>query len=82
MAKQHFFENAPSAGNWKNCSLYEATATHTPCFHTARPSHARDVIDLKRVMILVWMAVFPAMFAGWYFCRRASGESRELPIPA
>jgi Na+-transporting NADH:ubiquinone oxidoreductase subunit B len=26
----------------------------------------RDAIDLKRMMILVWFAVFPAMFWGMY----------------
>ena len=74
MAKQHFFEKiAPlfeKGGKLEKLfPLYEATATfvYSPRFVTARPSHVRDVIDLKRVMILVWMAVFPAMFAGWYF---------------
>lgn len=49
--------------------VYEAAATifYSPNYVTARPSHVRDPIDLKRVMILVWAAVFPAMFFGWYF---------------
>ena len=29
-------------------------------------AHVRDAIDLKRMMILVWFAVFPAMFWGMY----------------
>lgn len=29
-------------------------------------SHVRDTIDLKRMMILVWLSVFPAMFWGMY----------------
>jgi Na+-transporting NADH:ubiquinone oxidoreductase subunit B len=29
-------------------------------------SHVRDSIDLKRMMILVWLSVFPAMFWGIY----------------
>ena len=72
MAKQHFFEKiAPlfeKDGKFEKLfPLYEATATfvYSPRFVTARPSHVRDVIDLKRVMILVWFAVFPAMLAGW-----------------
>lgn len=49
--------------------VYEAAATifYSPNYVTARPSHVRDPIDLKRVMILVWLAAFPAMFFGWYF---------------
>lgn len=49
--------------------LYEAAATilYSPTFVTARPSHVRDPIDFKRVMIFVWFAAFPAMFFGWYF---------------
>lgn len=49
--------------------LYEAAATifYSPNYVTQRPSHVRDSIDFKRVMILVWMAAFPAMFFGWYF---------------
>ncbi|MDO5090932.1 MAG: NADH:ubiquinone reductase (Na(+)-transporting) subunit B [Cardiobacteriaceae bacterium] len=74
MAKQTFFDKlAPhfeKGGKFENLyPLYEAAATifYSPTFNTARPSHVRDAIDLKRVMILVWMAVFPAMFMGWYF---------------
>ena len=33
---------------------------------TRGASHVRDAIDLKRMMILVWLAVFPAMFWGMY----------------
>ena len=29
-------------------------------------THIRDSIDLKRVMIMVWMATFPTMFWGMY----------------
>ena len=49
--------------------VYEAAATifYSPNYVTARPSHVRDPIDLKRVMIPVWLAAFPAMFFGWYF---------------
>lgn len=57
--------------------LYEAAATifYSPTFNTARPSHVRDAIDLKRVMILVWMAVFPAMIFGWYFIGHLAAQA-------
>lgn len=49
-------------------ALYEATATllYTPGTVTKNSSHIRDSIDLKRIMIMVWFAVFPAMFFGMY----------------
>ncbi|MGL4859150.1 MAG: NADH:ubiquinone reductase (Na(+)-transporting) subunit B [Enterobacteriaceae bacterium] len=56
-------------GKWaKYYPLYEAAATllYTPGTVTTRASHVRDAIDLKRMMILVWFAVFPAMFWGMY----------------
>ena len=48
--------------------LYEGTFTllYTPGKVTTGSTHVRDFIDLKRIMILVWFAVFPAMFWGWY----------------
>lgn len=48
--------------------LYEAAVTlfYTPGQVTPGASHVRDAIDLKRMMILVWCAVFPAMFWGMY----------------
>lgn len=48
--------------------LYEAVATifYTPGTITHGSSHVRDSIDLKRMMILVWLSVFPAMFWGMY----------------
>ncbi|GLO61663.1 Na(+)-translocating NADH-quinone reductase subunit B [Vibrio sp. MACH09] len=48
--------------------LFEATATlfYTPGTVTQRSSHVRDSVDLKRIMIMVWFAVFPAMFWGMY----------------
>ena len=49
-------------------ALYEAAATifYTPGHVTKTGSHVRDNIDLKRIMILVWMATFPAMFFGMF----------------
>ncbi|WAJ71137.1 NADH:ubiquinone reductase (Na(+)-transporting) subunit B [Catenovulum adriaticum] len=49
-------------------ALYEAAATifYTPGLVTKGATHVRDSIDLKRIMILVWMMTFPAMFYGMY----------------
>ncbi len=49
-------------------ALYEAAATifYTPGTVTRGRSHVRDSIDLKRLMILVWLSVFPAMFWGMH----------------
>lgn len=49
-------------------ALYEAAATifYTPGKVNKANTHVKDSIDLKRIMILVWMATFPAMFYGMY----------------
>ncbi|MFC0269366.1 NADH:ubiquinone reductase (Na(+)-transporting) subunit B [Kushneria aurantia] len=49
-------------------ALYEAVDTifYTPPSVTSATSHVRDGIDLKRVMITVWLFTFPAMFFGMY----------------
>lgn len=49
-------------------ALFEATATffYTPGLVTKGITHVRDGIDLKRIMIFVWLATFPAMFFGMY----------------
>ncbi|GAB5379884.1 MAG: NADH:ubiquinone reductase (Na(+)-transporting) subunit B [Aliiglaciecola sp.] len=49
-------------------ALYEAAATifYTPGTVNKSGTHVRDSIDLKRIMIMVWMATFPAMFYGMY----------------
>ena len=48
--------------------LYEGTFTflYSSGRVTTGRTHVRDFSDLKRVMIIVWAAVFPAMFYGWY----------------
>ena len=33
---------------------------------TRTTAHVRDGVDLKRIMITVWLAAFPAMFYGMY----------------
>ncbi|MDR0736048.1 MAG: NADH:ubiquinone reductase (Na(+)-transporting) subunit B [Zoogloeaceae bacterium] len=49
-------------------ALYEATDTflYRPASVTRATAHVRDAMDLKRIMIVVWLATFPAMFAGMW----------------
>jgi len=49
-------------------ALFEATATffYTPGYVTKGITHVRDNLDLKRMMIFVWLATFPTMFYGMY----------------
>ncbi|MDO4879211.1 MAG: RnfABCDGE type electron transport complex subunit D, partial [Neisseria sp.] len=48
--------------------LYEAVSTifYSPGHVTRHASFVRDALDSKRMMILVWLALFPAMFYGMY----------------
>ncbi|WP_323838630.1 NADH:ubiquinone reductase (Na(+)-transporting) subunit B [Photorhabdus africana] len=63
---EHHFE--PGGKLEKYYPLYEAVTTifYTPGTVTSGGAHVRDAIDLKRMMIMVWLAVFPAMFWGMY----------------
>jgi Na+-transporting NADH:ubiquinone oxidoreductase subunit B len=49
-------------------ALYEAVDTffYSPGQVTVSGSHVRDGVDLKRIMITVWLAAMPAMFYGMY----------------
>lgn len=49
-------------------ALFEAVDTifYSPKSVTHSGAHVRDGIDLKRIMITVWMCTFPAMFWGMY----------------
>lgn len=49
-------------------ALYEAADTifYKPADVTKSTAHVRDGIDLKRIMITVWLCAFPAMFFGMY----------------
>jgi len=61
--------NFHKGGKWEKWyALYEAvdTALFKPSDVTKNSSHVRDSIDLKRVMIPVWMATFPTMFFGMW----------------
>ncbi|QUM82223.1 NADH:ubiquinone reductase (Na(+)-transporting) subunit B [Moritella sp. 5] len=63
---EHHFE--PGGKHEKWFALYEAIATglFTPGFVTKGKTHVRDNIDLKRIMIMVWMCTFPMIFWGMY----------------
>lgn len=52
----------------KYYALYEAVDTlfYSPPNVTNNTSHVRDAIDMKRVMGLVWLCTFPAMFFGMW----------------
>ncbi|MDR0528846.1 MAG: NADH:ubiquinone reductase (Na(+)-transporting) subunit B [Zoogloeaceae bacterium] len=49
-------------------ALYEATDSflYRPGSVTRTTAHVRDAMDLKRMIILVWLATFPAIFAGMW----------------
>ena len=63
---EHHFEPGGKHEQW--FALYEAIATglFTPGFVTKGKTHVRDNIDLKRIMIMVWMCTFPMIFWGMY----------------
>ncbi len=48
--------------------VFEAvdTALYTPGIVTRGPSHVRDALDLKRIMITVWLCAFIPVFVGSY----------------
>lgn len=63
---EHHFQDG---GRYQNFyPLYEAVDTifYKPSSVTRSTAHVRDGIDLKRIMITVWLAAFPAMFYGMY----------------
>jgi len=49
-------------------AVYEVFDTffYSPPSVTRSTAHVRDGVDLKRIMITVWLATFPAMFYGMY----------------
>lgn len=49
-------------------TLFEAAYTilYSPGTVTRKDAHVRDAIDSKRMMLVVWLALFPAMFYGMY----------------
>lgn len=63
---EHHFEKGGRHERWY--ALYEAIDTifYSPSSVTKSTSHVRDGIDLKRIMITVWLCTFPAMFFGMW----------------
>ncbi|NMR23344.1 NADH:ubiquinone reductase (Na(+)-transporting) subunit B [Pasteurella multocida] len=73
MGLKHFIEKIepaflPGGKYEKWYALFEATAIflYTPGTVTHKASHVRDALDSKRMMVLVWLSLFPAMFYGMY----------------
>ena len=62
----HNFEKGGKYEKWY--SLYEAADTmlYRPKSVTKTTAHVRDGVDLKRIMITVWLCAFPAMFFGMW----------------
>jgi len=58
---------------------YEAidTALYTPGQVTRGPSHVRDGLDLKRIMITVWMCAWIPAFAGAYAVGYHANEAMQ-----
>ncbi|MFC3606503.1 NADH:ubiquinone reductase (Na(+)-transporting) subunit B [Stutzerimonas tarimensis] len=63
---EHHFEKGGK--HEKYYALYEALDTffYRPGSVTKTTAHVRDGIDLKRMMITVWLCTFPAMFFGMW----------------
>ena len=69
--------------NWY--ALYEAVDTifYSPNHVTKTTAHVRDGVDLKRIMITVWFATFPAMFYGmWNLGFQANEAMASMGIDA
>ena len=62
----HLFQEGGRFQKWY--ALFEVfdTFLYAPDSVTRSTAHVRDGVDLKRIMITVWMAAFPAMFYGMY----------------
>lgn len=63
---EHHFQDGGRYQNWY--ALFEAVDTifYSPGSVTRSSAHVRDGVDLKRIMITVWLCAFPAMFYGMY----------------
>ena len=59
--------------------LYEAidTMLYTPSSTTSGASHVRDGLNLKRVMITVWLCAFLPVFVGSYFIGLNANEAMQ-----
>ncbi|NND68947.1 MAG: NADH:ubiquinone reductase (Na(+)-transporting) subunit B [Halioglobus sp.] len=70
---RNFFDNIEhhfqEGGRFQNFyAVYEVFDTffYSPADVTRSTAHVRDGVDLKRIMITVWLATFPAIFYGMY----------------
>jgi Na+-transporting NADH:ubiquinone oxidoreductase subunit B len=63
---EHHFHEGGRYQKW--FAVYEVMDTflYSPGAVTRSTAHVRDGVDLKRIMITVWLAAFPAMFYGMY----------------
>ena len=63
---EHHFQEGGKLQNYY--ALYEVfdTFLYSPADLTKSTAHVRDGVDLKRIMITVWFAAFPAMFYGMW----------------
>ncbi|PKM05373.1 MAG: NADH:ubiquinone reductase (Na(+)-transporting) subunit B [Gammaproteobacteria bacterium HGW-Gammaproteobacteria-6] len=63
---EHNFEKGGKHEKWY--ALYEAVDTffYRPASVTKTTAHVRDGLDLKRMMITVWLCTFPVIFYGMY----------------
>lgn len=63
---EHHFQEGGRFQKW--FAVYEVfdTFLYSPNSVTKSTAHVRDGVDLKRIMITVWLATFPAMFYGMY----------------
>lgn len=59
--------------------VYEAidTALYTPPYVTGGPAHVRDGLDLKRIMITVWMAAWIPAIAGMFLVGLHANEALQ-----
>jgi Na+-transporting NADH:ubiquinone oxidoreductase subunit B len=53
------------------------TALYTPGLVTGRASHVRDGLDLKRIMMTVWICAFIPALAGSYFVGLHANEAMQ-----
>ena len=58
----------PGGAQAKWFPIYDAIENYifSSTHKTTNPIHVRDSIDIQRIMVIVWLAAFPAMFFGMY----------------
>jgi Na+-transporting NADH:ubiquinone oxidoreductase subunit B len=63
---EHHFQEGGRFQKWYPLFEVFDTFLYAPDNLTRSTAHVRDGVDLKRIMITVWLAAFPAMFYGMY----------------